>query len=616
MTSLTEAISKARRNSAAPGSAAYLPRDEIDKLVDHQMILSELEFACKEINDEDRQALSKYMIEKAKILFALMAETDAVKLAPDLIKFKLRDDYLPILWDESQMRAKSVNGASKDDGALSWFSINLENRREHRRWINAFCRAQWEFLAPVFTDCEIVYPLHSQCPLPFTKYSDEPSTGANSFLAKGRIDSGHWRTLRRKSEEAMVSDAVAVKRISNQHELTDKWVQVEVVALELVRNLRHNHLINFITSYRQAGSHYLMFEWANGGNLKEFWERNTPGKASQQRDTIIWAIKQMAGLAAALQKLHSEGKHGVHCRHGDLKPANIVRSETPDDPKSHGHFRITDMGVAKVNDRATFLAPTSGTFKFTIRYQSPEFRFRVRPDVPTGRAYDMWSMGCILLEWVIWLLYGPTKLEAFNNSFADSFFSGHPMTGTKIPNSEVSHWINHMKRNTLSTEAGSCTSKALRELLDFISEDLLIPDVRPEMKRFTTELGGNVVVDPPADEDSSALKKPRAKSEHLLRLLETIRDNEDSYFLSEAPKGQDHDLEGPLPRQSSIARHSSFKPPVGGLSPFLQVPQSGHHVQDTAEPLWPQIQYAELPKGQASAEQPVRVSGKDKRKPR
>lgn len=225
----------------------------------------------------------------------------------------------------------------------------------------------------------------------------------------------------RQSEKINTNGAcvpVAIKMIIKEHEATDMWVQVEVAALELVRSLHNDFLINFLTSYRRDGNHYLIFDWADGGDLANIWLDTSPlrrGEADQpsHRDSIVWAVKQMAGLAKALYELHGGDKRGdeetVHCRHGDLKPANTVRSLPADNAKheSHSHLGITDMGVAKINNKATHIGRSSGPLTATIRYQSPELLFSLNADAATSRAYDIWSMGRILLEFIIWLLYGP-----------------------------------------------------------------------------------------------------------------------------------------------------------------------------------------------------------------
>lgn len=604
--------------SQAPGYASYIHWDAICEEVNDTTVRHILQANGVEVTGQQEATLIQYIMMHAKILFALADITDELHLTLNLAALQLTDDYLPIVWDAAQCRAKSLSGAPKCHRALDWFSPRFfPTPRKHRSWIENFCRAQWQFLAPVFTDSEIVYPLSNDCPLPFTYYNDESSAGANSLLAKAEIHPSHWKTIRLDTESDCSSGSgvsVAIKKITKQHEATDKWVQVEVAALELVRSLHHPHLINFLTSYRQAGNHYLIFEWANGGDLSHFWRTTSPKPLGPEdpshRQTIIWAINQMAGLAAGLHKLHTEDKYGVHCRHGDLKPPNIVRSTTHRDPSSkpHGRLLITDMGVAKVNDKATYVGRSSGNLKATIRYQSPEFMFRLNPDSPTSRAYDMWSMGCTLLEFIIWLLYGPKSLEVFNNSFPNTTFFSGDVRGGILLNSAVKHWVDHMQTGALSTEAAYCVSDALRDILKFILKRMLIQDVRPELEpQLEKNKAPRIVVEAPDDDKPLALHhKKRAVSGELLELLEAVRNkNNMSYFLREAADVQDNLLPPSPPRRSTsppLPRNSLEPSALGSLLvPVIDV-------QETASMLtWDQLRpkFADLPQGRAHPDHPV-----------
>lgn len=604
--------------SQAPGRASYIHWGAICREVNDTTIREILKGNEVEVNEQQEATLIQYIVMHAKILFALADITDVLHLTLNLAALQLTDDYLPIVWDTAQCRAKSLSGAPKCHRALDWFSPRFfPTSRKHWSWIQNFYRAQWQFLAPVFTDSEIVYPLSNDCPLPFTYYSDESSAGANSLLAKAEIHPSHWKAIRLDTASDNSSGggiSVAIKKITKQHEATDKWVQVEVAALELVRSLHHPHLINFLTSYRQAGSHYLIFEWANGGDLSHFWRTTNPKPLApddpSHRQTIVWAVNQMAGLAAGLHKLHTEDKYGVHCRHGDLKPPNIVRSTTHTNASSkpHGRLLITDMGVAKVNDKATYVGRSSGNLKATIRYQSPEFMFRLNPDSPTSRAYDMWSMGCTLLEFIIWLLYGPKQLEVFNNSFPNTtFFSGN-VRGGIVLNSAVQHWVDHMQAGALSSDARLCVSDALRDILRFILKRMLIQDIRPELELPLEEETPLIFVEAPDDDDKPLVSKQnkRAVSGELLKLLEAVRDNNDmSYFLREPADIQDNLLPPSPPRRSTSALSLRGKPEQSAAESLL-VP--GIDVQETASMLtWDQLRpkFADLPQGQAHPDHPV-----------
>lgn len=155
--------------SSAPGRCSFVHWGAICEEVNDATVRKILNDNEVEAGEQQESALAQYIVTHAKILFALADRTDALHLTQKLVTSKITDDYLPIEWDEDQDRAKSLSGGSKDDEALDWFSpSSFDNPRKHRAWIENFYQRQREFLAPIFTDIEIVYPLHKHCPLPFT----------------------------------------------------------------------------------------------------------------------------------------------------------------------------------------------------------------------------------------------------------------------------------------------------------------------------------------------------------------------------------------------------------------------------------------------------------------
>ncbi|KAK7709694.1 hypothetical protein SLS57_008599 [Botryosphaeria dothidea] len=106
-------------------------------------------------------------------------------------------------------------------------------------------------------------------------------------------------------------------------------------------------------------------------------------------------------------------------RHGDLKPDNILRFvDSTTAERSLGTLKIADLGLAKLHDVDTNLRaePTSQRCG-TLKYEPPEALYPHRS--PRSRRYDIWSMGCIILESIIWLLYGYDGLEVFNGEMID-----------------------------------------------------------------------------------------------------------------------------------------------------------------------------------------------------
>jgi serine/threonine protein kinase len=163
-----------------------------------------------------------------------------------------------------------------------------------------------------------------------------------------------------------------------------------------------------------------MFPWAELGNLGEFWKNTTP---KTEPDYIIWVFTQLTGLARAIECLHHRATTTEeNYRHGDLKPSNILCFKTVDGRKDKPRLVITDVGLARKHNTATRerLDLTFSTAA-TVTHAAPELG--IDPNAPRSRRFDIWSMGCILLEFTIWLLYGPQKLLEFSNCLNGSFYT-------------------------------------------------------------------------------------------------------------------------------------------------------------------------------------------------
>jgi serine/threonine protein kinase len=244
----------------------------------------------------------------------------------------------------------------------------------------------------------------------------------------------------------------------------------------MARNLNHPNIVKFIAGFKQDGKRYLLFQWVDGGNLRELWEKHNP--LLEREESILWALRQIHALSGALEQWHNYHQDSQkNCRHGDLKPENLLRTLQP---APLGILQIADLGLAKVHSLPTHVRTTpSGGFSGTLRYQAPEIVTSVSGKI--SRSYDMWSMGCILLEFIIWLLYGQAELQRFNLSFSDSFFVCED--GVVRLQDSVQRWIDHISETILSQSSTGCLSRALKELFTFVVGRLLVedPEIRSEI---------------------------------------------------------------------------------------------------------------------------------------
>lgn len=302
---------------------------------------------------------------------------------------------------------------------------------------------------------------------------------------------------------------------------------------------RHRHLIRVIACYSQGSDYFFMFPWAPGGNLRNFWnkydilaEESLNFSSKDWELYIEWFMRQLKGLAEAIKILHySRDKPGESCRHGDLKPENILcfgsrlptRGEIPTDIT----LVITDAGLAKVHERETQarLDPTT-TQGGTRRYASPEVE--IDKNHARSRLYDIWSLGVLYLEFLIWILYGKENLKRFHDDTGGDYcFDTHPETRVKPI---VTQWIQAIKDDPRCSSSGPT---ALGRLIDLIENRLLVvayshmqgqcPDTEVDQgARSSDNQVPQMLVTRPTWSPLSDNKAIRADAEATLKELEKI----------------------------------------------------------------------------------------------
>lgn len=299
-----------------------------------------------------------------------------------------------------------------------------------------------------------------------------------------------------------------------------------------------------------------MFPWADGDSLRDYWD--TTPKQTPTKTLVLEALQQLRGLADALNSLHncSNGQtedetansddeeqpqvptmqiqdennevtnHIVtgnkkSIRHGDLKPENILRFMNGQ--SGLGTLKIADMGLAKqhiveTRDRTHLTSTRYGT----IRYEAPEAVTVIRGG--RSRLYDVWSMGCITLEFIIWILHGNHQLNNFYNQVKGDAkqvcqYFEIPETGDlRRPELHrvVLQWINHIQ----NTDPECAQDSAINDLLKLVREKLLVVPLHPNRESSTS--GGSLLAPPAIGE---TVTRYRATAKEFRDALDDILSN-------------------------------------------------------------------------------------------
>lgn len=392
----------------------YLSKTDINNLTSREYILSIVE-EDQTIEPTQKREFSDYVYKNARILFAMFVYYGIPMTHLQTVSYT--DDNLPIPTTHILDTRVRQN-------------IPLEFRLH-------ILGGQWMFLAPQFSSGGSHQKLDPNAILPFRSMVTV-SAGTFSSVYKVEIEPGHFNhvsiqfqspfssnSLSRDIAQA-VEQPLALKVITRRNE-TDGMNERKI--LEGLRSVGHPNVIELLTSFERERELGMFFPLATC-DLDQYMRLERPLVDDQY---VSWLLTQLRGLTDALSKIHEynldstipQRSNGAY--HRDLKPQNILFFQDSAMPKLQGVFKISDFGIAKFpsNERTASSNPNA-TRAITGRvgtrlYAPPAVELK---DTPSS-VNDMWSFGCIILELLIWMRYGPGERADFIISVNEFFRKDH-----------------------------------------------------------------------------------------------------------------------------------------------------------------------------------------------
>ncbi|KAK0744301.1 hypothetical protein B0T21DRAFT_407412 [Apiosordaria backusii] len=283
-----------------------------------------------------------------------------------------------------------------------------------QRWsifhVRLFESTQWPFLAPVFT-------------IGIEPYGRESVNGMIG-VSKVQIHPDHHVF-------STQGNVFGTMYISCPHDNIEEEVKYLNFAATRKQPDHVTPVLAVISNEGLAG-YRLIFPWPEA-MLSTYWEQINPNPIMTV-DTVRWFVKQCAGLATAMFKLHGESsmmtlgfiteraenltEASARYVYGNVRPESILWF--PDSKKS-----INDMGKLCIAGFGVFSRP----YIPNPRYRAPELELKR----PATLESDIWSLGCIYLELVTWLLGGWKLLSTVLD------MSFQPLDGGHISESDALH---------------------------------------------------------------------------------------------------------------------------------------------------------------------------------
>ncbi|OTB05608.1 hypothetical protein M426DRAFT_10355 [Hypoxylon sp. CI-4A] len=495
-------------------SGYFLPVDRLLYLLRKPIIKQAFEDIFHGNEDSVNQLVNEIGHQKPDhsrlMILATLIHTNGTEFLKSFIRSKIRDFDLPLRSDAFQGRP----GLLHHNGEAPYGPTMEFSSDSHRGFDpDYFCYIQYQYLIPFFDMSSGPVRFYKfddpGIRLPFTEWYD-PKAGGNGIVRRVKIHPAHHNYESPDGESEFAVKEISANLQSYRH---------EILALERFSGERagHEHLIRLLMTLQHADKYYLIFPLAQG-NLRDLWEQKQMPPTTPQH--VEWLLDQCLGLTAGLSRIHhySTQSDDVHTheeltlkdnqnkgRHGDIKPENILFF-----PISEGNYRlvITDFGLTRFHSSLSVSnIAANRVYGYSRTYRPPEFDM----ESSISQAYDMWSLGCVFLEFVSWFLLGhiSNARDPFNrarrkddihilgNNFREDKFFNIEGNGPVVKQS-VKDWIQKLRAHD------SCQLET-KEFLDIIGSKLLQPDPKDRWKVGELHEGLKSI----RDKYVTALSKPR-----------------------------------------------------------------------------------------------------------
>ncbi|VUC30883.1 unnamed protein product [Clonostachys rosea] len=479
---------------SAQDEEVFFPCDKINEFVTDHTVDS----ALKEEAVTGSEGFTSLILQRAPRTFLILVMMGQVRLLKEFVAYGVNDSALPLGFYQNE-RDQHWYGYSVEEDARPRKQFTLKNWSF--RQCDQFDIYQRRLLAPSLGENDSVVPkIYPKRILPFLKNTEKPQfsvlSGFSGDITEEKLHRSHLfeRVVHtfvdlglRPGEPDGMGVPVVVKEIRNIDLLKDRLGSKNLESL-----LLHKHQSDFLlrpaASYQIRNSYYLLYPRSEGGHLGNFWEQFPEGPLDPRR--VTWIIRQFVGICDALRELHD-----LNRRHGGLRPDNIIWFPKA---KGNGALRMTDLGHVILEKEAFRADPRADTVTLypseAYRYEAPEADERSDSEKTRSRAYDVWSLGCVMLELLIWLVSGLEDLKLFQQQTKHSFWKQSPNSAKQehvlIP--RVALWM-----KVIGQLPTLCP--AYRALLNLIRKRLLVvpyhemptkpsPDLRASMEEVCSSM--------------------------------------------------------------------------------------------------------------------------------
>ncbi|KUI72850.1 Cyclin-dependent kinase E-1 [Cytospora mali] len=512
--SLTLLLKKAMYQCPYDVNTTFLPDNEIGRVMTSEYVEDFLISSGQEVLRANCSQITKHVCGQpgssnlhgtSRRIFAILLIVEEPTKILDIIREGIDDTALPIRRvdsDEECLLARKTSSKPILIPSLCAWPLALRY---------AFYHNQWRVQAPVFLkggsslENHPIHRLDSDIVFPWTDY--EKKYDGNSEVVRVKIHEAHCQFDADENRPLALKSHKPIKSATLDK---DFEFRLEVEANLKVKRRRHLEA-GLLTTFEYRERYHMLFRWADGGSLNDLWRKRHP-RPEVTYKWICWLAQQCEGLAYGLGGIHDtrmtaedlqairsspisstsaqiatepsprtlagddDGRY--YGRHGDIKPQNILWFEKDSNSFGLGDLKLSDLGLTTFQQAPTMEVSSKGV-RVVPTYSAPEREI----SGTLSQAFDIWSLGCIFLEFVTWILVGAEGLDEFGDQRhkdggsrdsrfnVDNFFlviKEEEQIRAQVKPS-VSNWIVHLKNMR------DC-SPFLSDVLGYIQTNMLLVD--------------------------------------------------------------------------------------------------------------------------------------------
>ncbi|SPJ79936.1 uncharacterized protein FTOL_08327 [Fusarium torulosum] len=274
-----------------------------------------------------------------------------------------------------------------------------------------FCDSQWRFCPVVFSnsspmdqrniDTRQILPIRSE------KMIGSKARNSKSLIRVITLHDGCYET-------SWSPTGVVVFKEYRKEVFRRSWTR-EFNAFVSIDSCEH--IVQYLGSFEQSNRCFIILEYASGGSLLHLFNQDVRPTTPEQR-MHFW--RGLMGLTKAINKIQNLGG-GPHDQrtgfaHRDINPANILVFPGEDGMFSPGFkMKLADFDTAipihHIGDESFTNQDNDGNRTYCAPEASRIYEEEERDLKQVHVASDIWSLGCVVSESIIWVSGGMAALE-------------------------------------------------------------------------------------------------------------------------------------------------------------------------------------------------------------